>query len=178
MPRRPRSIEPAPVRVTGTIDADPSGIPRLAVPAEAVAALRSTTPRGPIRVIATLNGHTFRAAVMPKKDTGYVMMTGPVRAGGGVEVGDTATLELVPDTDTLGPIPAELEEALKLDRAGARIFADLTPGRQRGLAALVDRQRNPDARATKALAVLDGLRCGLTDLKALARHKVAGRTLD
>ncbi|HRE88287.1 MAG TPA: hypothetical protein PK095_04025, partial [Myxococcota bacterium] len=34
-----------------------------------------------------------------------------------------------------------------------------------GLSAMVDRQRNPDARAMRALAILDGLRCGLTDLK-------------
>lgn len=171
MPRRSSTSAPTPVQVTGTIDPDPSGIPRLAVPAESVAALRSTSSRGPIRVIATLNGHTFRAAVMPRIDAGYVMMTGPVRKAGGVEIGDTVTL-------TLGPIPAELEEAKKLDRAGARLFDNLTPGRQRGLAALVARQSNPDARAMKALAILDGLRCGLTDLKALARHKVAGRTLD
>lgn len=169
---------PAPLQVVGPIEPDASGIPRLAIPAEIVSALRTQPSRGPIRVIATLNGHTFRAAVMPKTGAGYVMMTGPVRAGGGVEVGDTITLELVPDTDPLGPIPAELEEAKKLDRAGARLFANLTPGRQRGLAALVARQRHPEARAMKALAVLDGLRCGLTDLKALARHKVAGRTLD
>lgn len=178
MPRRSSTSAPTPVQVTGTIDPDPSGIPRLAVPAESVAALRSTSSRGPIRVIATLNGHTFRAAVMPRIDAGYVMMTGPVRKAGGVEIGDTVTLTLVPDADTLGPIPAELEEAKKLDRAGARLFDNLTPGRQRGLAALVARQSNPDARAMKALAILDGLRCGLTDLKALARHKVAGRTLD
>lgn len=177
MPPRARASK-APLQVVGPIEPDPSGIPRLAIPAEIVSALRTEPSRGPIRVLATLNGHTFRAAVMPRANAGYVMMTGPVRKNAGVETGDTVTLTLAPDDNTQVPMPAELDEALKLDRTAAQRFAALTPGRQRGLAALVDRQRNPDARAMKALAVLDGLRCGLTDLKALARHKVSGRTLD
>jgi hypothetical protein len=154
-----------------------SGIPRILVPHDVALALRRD--KGPIRVVATLNGYAFHAAVMPQQDGGFVMMTGKVRAGGRVEVGEVVTLELTPDDSAHGlPVPAELEEALGIDRAGARIFASLTPGRQRGLIALVDRQKGPDARANKALAVLDGLKCGVTDLKELARHKVAGRTLD
>lgn len=172
-----RPSKPVALRVTGPIEPHLSGIPRIQVPRDVVLALRRD--KGPIRVIAALNGYVFHAAVMPQPEGGFIMMTGKVRTGGRVEVGEVVTLELTPDESEIGlPVPAELEEALVIDRVGARVFAGLTPGRQRGIIALVDRQKGPDARANKALAVLDGLKCGVTDLKELARHKVAGRTLE
>jgi hypothetical protein len=88
--------------------------------------------QGIVPVAGTLNGHAFRANLVPRKGGGHrLFINAEMRKQAGVGDGETVKIELTPDA---GPravqLPAELEEALR-ENDLLDTFRHLTPSDQR-----------------------------------------------
>lgn len=157
------------------------GMPYVAVPADVAACFPSDG--GSPRVLAsfaragepaTMWSAPFHCGLMPLGDgRSHILMTSKIREAIGAEVGEPVAVNLVPDDSPYGlPMPDELAEALAMDELGAARFSALTPGRKRGILAMVARHKTVDKRVEHALAILAALGQGETDLKTLARARL------
>jgi hypothetical protein len=124
------------------------------------------------RVICTINNAlSYACALMPNGMGGYFITVNKAnRKTLNLSVGDKMTVTLVRDTSKYGmPMPEELEELLKQDVEGDRLFHQLLPGKQRNLIHLVAKYKHSDTRLTKALVIINYLKDsqGKIDFKEL-----------
>lgn len=142
----------------------------LPVPAEVAA--RFITEGPPPRVVCSLGSARFSCALVSRGEGRFIHLSKRVRDEAGVSIGQRVRVTLVPDESPIGmELPPELEAVLEQEPAAARRFAALTPGRQRGIAALVLRVKSSERRIEKSLAILRALE-HTTDLRELARAKL------
>jgi hypothetical protein len=112
------------------------------------------------RVICTIKGgEPFPCALMPWGDIFYIMVNKLRRAELGLEVGQTVDIVLEKDESKYGmPMPEELEEVLRQDSEGNRLFHALTPGKQRSLIHGVFTIKDIDKRIHTALIIVEHLK--------------------
>ena len=137
---------------------------------EAIA--QSFIAEGSKRVVCTLNGSVdFQCALMPSGDgTFFININKQLRDKLGLETGSPLTVSLRKDESKYGlPMPEELEELLKMDDEGNRLFHALTPGKQRNLLYIAGQPKTADKRIAKAITVVGHLKAngGKIDFKLL-----------
>ena len=117
-------------------------------------------PKGSRRVVCTLNGvETFPCALMPYDGAFFVMVNKKIRSRLGIEPGDTISVEIQKDESKYGmPMPEELEEVLRQDPAGNKLFHALTPGKQRSMMYYIGKFKDIDRRITYSLIFLEHLK--------------------
>ncbi len=124
------------------------------------------------RVVCRLNdSYEFQCALMPMGEGQYfINVNATIRKKLNLREGDEVWTEIKPDESIYGlPMPIELEEVLKLDPDGDRIFHELTPGKQRTLLHLVGLPKSSEIRIKKAMVVVQYLKDvdGKLDFKEL-----------
>lgn len=149
------------------------GMPYLSVPRAAAEKLKPAGERGPARLVCTIGALSFSCGLMPLgQGDFYILLTRKVRDAAGLDVGSPVIARLSPDDSPYGlPMPEELDEVLAQDEEGARAFESLTPGRKRGIIAMVSRHKSVDTRVEHAVAVIEAIKQGETDLRTLARAR-------
>ena len=112
------------------------------------------------RVICTLNGvETFNCVLYPRKNCYSIALNKKLRERLGISVGDTVDVYLERDESKYGyPMPTEFAEVLKQDPEGRELFEALTPGNQRMLLMLIDKNKDVDRRITRSLIALEMLK--------------------
>ncbi len=111
------------------------------------------------RVVCTINDLvTLHCAIMPNKDTWFVMLNKDVTRRLQCSVGDELRLVMYKDKSEYGmPMPEEFREMLDQDPDADRYFHKLTPGKQRSLLYIISKVKNTDSRIRKSLAIADHL---------------------
>ena len=112
------------------------------------------------RVVCTLNGtETFNCSLFPSKGDYFITLSKKLRDKLGLNVGDTATIELEKDESKYGmPMPEEFEEVLRQDDDGRRLFAALSPGNQRLMLKLIVAVNDIDKRIVRSLTGIEVLK--------------------
>ncbi len=124
------------------------------------------------RVVCSINGAPgFQCGILRGLKTKFVItVNATIRKKLKLEFGDTMQIVLREDDSEYGlPITEEMKAALELDEDGSEYFHKLTPGKQRTLLYIASNVKSPDARALRAVAILDHLRetAGEIDFKRL-----------
>lgn len=112
------------------------------------------------RVVCTLNGNEeFQCALMPSGGEFYIMVNKEVRTRLGIYSGNSVEVSLKLDDSKYGmAMPEELEEVMRQDTEGDRLFHALTPGKQRSLMWQVSKGKDVDLRIHRALIIMQHLR--------------------
>jgi len=112
------------------------------------------------RVLCSINGaESFPAALMPWGEIFYIMVNKQRRTELGLKVGDKATVVLEKDESKYGmPMPEELDEVLKQDPEGSKLFHSLTAGKQRSMMYYIGKIKDIDNRIHTSLVLLEHLR--------------------
>lgn len=140
------------------------------------ATVKKLTKDGNKRVVCTLNGEaTFHAAIVHKKDIGYlVQVGGSVCRQLSIKAGDTVTATFAVDTSQYQfNMPEELEEVLRTDPEASDIFHGLSAGNQRGLIYLVAQVKSVDKRIDRALAMAAAMKNGVTSPRLVLKKNSA-----
>lgn len=127
-------------------------------PLVAEALIAQTTDR---RVICTLNGKKeFQCALLPRGDGTFVITVNKkLQTALAAKPGMQVDVTLRKDESEYGlPMPEELEEVLRQDEEGNRLFHALPPGKLRTLLYIAGNVKNPDARLTRALVIVEHLK--------------------
>jgi len=130
----------------------------LAVPDEVVERLAGSGSR---RVLCTLNASVeYPSALVPRGDGSFVIRVNKrIREKFSLGTGSRLRVVLRRDESRYGlPMPEELDEELRQDGEGHRLFHPLTAGRQRTLLYLVDSAKGADTRIKRAVAVVRHLK--------------------
>jgi hypothetical protein len=140
---------------------------------------RSLIDKGNRRVVCILEDKvTLQCALMPKGDGSFfINLNKALRDKLKLKVGSTVRVSLREDDSQYGlPMPEELEELLKIDDEGNRLFHALSPGRQRSLLYIVGSVKRSETRITRALAVVEHLKLngGKLDFKVLYESMKGG----
>ncbi|MEO8573693.1 MAG: YdeI/OmpD-associated family protein [Pyrinomonadaceae bacterium] len=115
---------------------------------------------GSRRVVCTINGtESFQCALL-RSDGNFVVIVNKVkRTRLGIADGDQINVELALDESKYGlPMPEELEEVLKQDAEGTKLFHSLTAGKQRSMLYFIGKIKDIDARIHSALILLEHLK--------------------
>jgi bifunctional DNA-binding transcriptional regulator/antitoxin component of YhaV-PrlF toxin-antitoxin module len=112
------------------------------------------------RVICTLNGvETFNCVLYPRGDSYSIALNKKLRDKLGISVGDTVEVYLERDESKYGyPVPKEFAEVLRQDAEGKAMFESLSPGNQRMMLMLIDKNKDVDKRITRSLVGLGMLK--------------------
>jgi len=113
------------------------------------------------RVVCTLNGsHSFQCALLPWTQGGFcIVVNKKIRGKLGISDGDKVKVELVKDESKYGlPMPKELKEVLRQDKAGDKLFHALTPGKQRTMLYYIAKTKDVDRRIQWALILVEHLK--------------------
>ena len=113
------------------------------------------------RVVCTLNEKTeYQCALLPKGDGSFLITVNKkLRDRLGLKIGMKVSVSLKKDESQYGlPMPEELEEVLRQDEEGSRLFHALTPGKLRTLLYIAGHVKNTDARIARAVAIVEHLK--------------------
>ncbi|HEX8385821.1 MAG TPA: YdeI/OmpD-associated family protein [Rubricoccaceae bacterium] len=128
----------------------------LPVPAEVAASLLASGTR---RVVATMNGHTARRAIVTHEGAPAIIVGQGLLRDVGVREGETVFVDVIPDPEPdrvdLGD---EFEAVLADDQKAADRFFGFTTGRQRSMASYVTGAKRTETRLRRALELAHRLR--------------------
>lgn len=119
-----------------------------------------TRTRVPVR--GTINGFAFRSTIFPTGDGHhYMVVNREVRAGAGVKGGDTVTVQMERDDEprTIEP-PADLQRALKANKAARAAWEKLSYTHQKEYARAVAEAKRPETRARRVEKAITELAAG------------------
>jgi Bacteriocin-protection, YdeI or OmpD-Associated/Domain of unknown function (DUF1905) len=126
-----------------------------------VAAVGEGAKRFP--VLATVNGYTWRTSVARMRGEFLVGLSKEVRAGAGVQAGDTVSLELKLDSEPRTvEIPPALAEALEADPEAKATFEGLAFTHRKEFARWIEEAKREETRARRVTQALDMIRTGRT----------------
>jgi hypothetical protein len=137
------------MRFEAVLGGDAGDIPAVVLPADVAAAMGG---RARIPVAGTINGVAFRGSTMPMGDGRHcVGFRKEIRAqAGGVEVGDTVTVEIDrDDAPRTLDLPDDLAAALDADPAVRAAFDAMSYTHRREWANAVADARRPETRARR-----------------------------
>jgi uncharacterized protein YdeI (YjbR/CyaY-like superfamily) len=96
---------------------------------------------------------------MPWGDIFYIMVNKLRRVELGLNVGDTVDVVLEKDESKYGmPMCEELEEVLRQDQEGSKLFDTLTAGKQRSMIYYIGKVKDIDKRIHTALIFIEHLK--------------------
>jgi hypothetical protein len=112
------------------------------------------------RVLCSIKGaEAFPCALMPWGDIFYIMVNKLRRAELGLSVGDRVSVVLEKDESKYGmPMPDELDEVMKQDPEGSKLFHSLTPGKQRSMMYYIAKIKDIDNRIHTSLILMEHLK--------------------
>jgi bifunctional DNA-binding transcriptional regulator/antitoxin component of YhaV-PrlF toxin-antitoxin module len=113
------------------------------------------------RVTCTLNGSKpIQCALFPiKGGEFFITVNSKLREKLKLENGDDVAIVLTKDDSKYGlPMPRELQEAMRQDEDGSKLFHELSPGNQRLSIRLVDMAQDIDKRIRRSLILLEYLK--------------------
>lgn len=105
-----------------------------------------------MRVRGTINGYPLRTSLFRGRDGGCVLLVNKrMQKGAGVTRGSFATISLKPDTEQR-PVatPAELETALRQDRALKKWHDALSASHRKAIADIITHPKSAEARRNRA----------------------------
>lgn len=108
------------------------------------------------RVVCSINGSSERqCALIPDGKNAYVITVNKsLRDSLGLSFGSSLRISLRPDDSKYGlPMPAELREVFRQDKAADKRFHALTPGRQRTLLYIINSGKSLDDRIFRAVTI-------------------------
>ena len=79
-----------------------------------------------------------------------------------LKLGDVVTVRFNPVPEDVVVLPEVLANALRVSGKHRKLWAALTPGRQRGLSSFVSAVRSPEAQASRVQTVFEELAAGVT----------------
>jgi hypothetical protein len=116
-----------------------------------------------VKVIATVNGYTYRSSVAPAMGLILMPFSSEHRKATGLSGGETIEVELVPDD---GPreveVPADLTAALEAAPAAAAFFAGLSYTNRKSFVTAVEEAKKPETRAARIAKTVEALSAGRT----------------
>ena len=86
------------------------------------------------------------------------MISKRVRKACSAKIGDRVTVGFEIDDQDAVDVPPELQNALEQDDEAMLVWRELTPGKKRGFAYMVDSARRKETRERRAEEVLEALR--------------------
>jgi len=123
---------------------------------EQVAAVGEGARRFPVR--ATVNGYTWRTTVVRMHGEFLLGLNREVRAGAGVEPGDTVTVEVELDAEPREvDVPSALADALAGNAAAAAGFDRLSYTHRKEYARWIAEAKRDDTRARRVAAAIERL---------------------
>lgn len=114
-----------------------------------------------LRVEGEIAELPFNGAWQPSKGLWYLMMPKTIMANADLAVGDTVEVSFSVADQNHVDMPDELSALLKQDKAFAKRWDTLTPGKQRGYAYLVSSAKQSTTRVKRAQKAADLLEQGL-----------------
>ena len=113
------------------------------------------------KVRATIKGYTWRTSVVPMDGRFWVGVSAAVRAGAGVEGGDTVDLELeVDEAPREVEVPADFTAALAANPVEKARFEKLSYSHRRRHVMAIEAAKSPETRARRIEGALKILRDG------------------
>ena len=113
------------------------------------------------RVLCTLNGSAeYQTAILPyKSGVSVIRVNKNQRDKLGLDFGVKVNVSLRKDTSEYGlPLPEELDELLRQDKEGNKLFHALTRGKQRTLLYIIGSAKNSEKRAMQAVVIVRHLK--------------------
>lgn len=112
------------------------------------------------RVLCSIKGaEAFPCALMPWGDIFYIMVNKLRRAELGLTVGDRVEIVLERDESKYGmPMPEELDEVMRQDPEGSKLFHSLTAGKQRSMMYYIAKIKDIDNRIHTSLVLMEHLK--------------------
>jgi len=106
--------------------------------------------RGRVPVRGTINGHPFRSSVFTMGGRTFMVVNREMRAGAGVEGGQTISVELERDTEprVVTP-PADLARAIEADPAARAAWEKLSYTHRKEHVRAVEEAKRPETRARR-----------------------------
>jgi bacteriocin resistance YdeI/OmpD-like protein/uncharacterized protein DUF1905 len=124
-------------------------------------ASKSATQTKPkyIPVVATVNGHSTRATLVPAGGGHYRMQVNSrLRKAAQADVGEVVSIELRIDLESRElPVPADLRVGLKAHRKARKAFEALGPGHRRHIIMWLDTAKSAKAREQRLQRTIDHL---------------------
>ncbi len=113
------------------------------------------------RVLATINGHTYRSSVGSMGGRFLLPVSAQVRAAAGVSAGDEVDVELQPDTaPRTVTVPPDLAAALDADPAARRAFDAMPYSHQQRYVMSVEDAKTAPTRQRRIEKTVTRLRAG------------------
>jgi Bacteriocin-protection, YdeI or OmpD-Associated/Domain of unknown function (DUF1905) len=143
------------MRFSATVESSGMTATAIEVPVEVVERFGSRRPK----VVATINGYTWRTSVASMGGRFMLGISGNVRSEAGIRAGDRVKVDLVPDTQQRTvDVPADFAAALHRQPA-ARPFFDGPPySQQRWFVDGIESAKEPETRTRRIDAAVVRLR--------------------
>ena len=138
--------------------------------------VRQLTGNNSRRVVCSLNGNpAHQCAILPHGSGRFVITVNKKRRDTlGLDFGSEVSVSLMKDESEYGlPLPEELEELLRQDSEGNKLFEALTRGRQRTLLYIIGSAKSTEKRIERALVIVDHLKAN----KGKINYKELGASL-
>ncbi len=121
---------------------------------------RKFPSRGVAKVEGTINGHPFRAALMPDTSGGHwLRVNNAMCKGAGADPGDTVKLVILgPEPEP--PVPADLRAALSASHKAKILWRNLTPISRRDWVRWINSAKRPETRARRIRRTAESLSSG------------------
>ncbi len=145
-------------RFEAVLGAGTGDVPGVVLPADVAAAIGG---RARIAVAGTINGVPFRGSTMPMGDGRHCVgfRKGERARAGGVETGDTVTIEIARDDEPRTvDVPADLADALAADAAVQAAFEAMSYTHRKEWAAAVAGAKRPETRARRIAQAVEAVR--------------------
>jgi hypothetical protein len=113
-----------------------------------------------VRFVGLIGGRKVALAWLTDRRGHYCMVSKALARAAKVSPGSRVRVEfdVAGEDDVI--VPAEIREALRQEPAWRKPWNALTPGKQRGLAHMVAKVKDEEARAQKAIAILTAVAAG------------------
>ncbi len=108
-----------------------------------------------LRIIGEINDVPFRSALTPVRGRWYVLVSKTQLREMDARVGDPVEVRFSIDDQDAVDVPEALSAALKSNAPMAKLWADLTPGKQRGLAYRVASAKTEATQKKRVAEVFD-----------------------
>lgn len=116
--------------------------------------------KGPIPVRGQLNGSEFVQTLVKYQGAWRLYINGPMLKASGLEVGDTAKIEIEFDPEPRDvPVPAAFAIALKKDKIAKTEYEKLTPSRKKEILRYLGFLKNGESLDRNIERIIGQLRC-------------------
>jgi len=145
----------APKTFKAKLGGDTGEGPAVEIPFDVRAAYGSARPK----VCVTVNGVTLRTTVAVYGGVSYVGFRKEIREAAGIEIGETITVTIEPDTaPRTVDVPADLQRALAKNAAARKTFESLSYSHRKEHVQWVASAKKEETRARRVARVIEMLK--------------------